>query len=320
MKKTEERKMLEQAFDNFDVSLLQKCLDLGYDMNAVDDYGDSFLSEAISCYGDEDWENTQIPVKQVISFLDFALKHGLDINHTYDDDGEIIGDAFDIIKYCYNDEIVEFLIQNGLNLNYMMKKDWSFYDEISVTVFLDERGSEAAKFVYYRERLITYYGAKPAYLLENNDSEEEKKLFDTVLSLDTEKISSLSKEDIIENELDSVLINRGQFYYPKEWYKNPLEYQKKLIAAFDVLVAKIGIENLSNDILFQCVYQQLPDLLEHLLEMGANPNVNAFNESYAWVKSSAMYELMKEGSYFSKDLFERFKTALLSHGAIVQNV
>ena len=58
----------------------------------------------------------------------------------------------------------------------MVYNGCSFYDDVSHHVFFDERGSNAAKFVYYRERLITYYGAKPAYLLHNEDSDEEKRL------------------------------------------------------------------------------------------------------------------------------------------------
>ena len=131
-----------------------------------------------------------------------------------------------------------------------------------------------------------------------------------------EKISSLSAKEIIEKKLDSVLIKRGQFVYPKEWYKDSKSYQKKLISVFEVLLEKINIDQISNDVLYECVYQQLPDLLEFLLEKGANPNVNCFNKYYAWVKSSAMYELKEDGSYFTKELYERFMNALVSHGAI----
>ena len=112
------------------------------------------------------------------------------------------------------------------------------------------------------------------------------------------------------------MINRGQFVYPKEWYKDSKSYQKKLISVFEVLLEKINIGQISNDILYECVYQQLTDLLEFLLEKGANPNVNCFNKHYAYVKSSAMYELRKRGCYFTEELYERFMKALLSHGAM----
>lgn len=320
MNKTEDQIKLQEAFDNFDISLLQKCIDAGYNMNAVTYPDDSYFTKALFCYGSEDWDNTKIPVKQVIEFLDFALKNGLDINHTFYDCGEVAGDAFDIVRYCYNDEVTEFLLQHGMNLNYMATKTMSFYDYISAHVFWDIRGSSDAKFSYERERLITYYGSKPAELLENKDTDEQKKLFNIILSLDIEKISKLTANQIIDNKLDSILINRGQFYYPQEWYKNSAEYQKKLIAVFDVIISKIGINKISNDILWQCIYQQLPDLLEFLLEKGANPNVNGFCESYSWVKSSAMYDLIEEGTYFTKDLFNRFLKDLLEHGAICQDL
>lgn len=318
MEKTKEQEMLSEAFEKFDISLLQKCLDAGYDINVADEYYDTYFSEAIFCYGSENFENTQIPVKQVISFLDFALKHGLDINHKFDDCGELIGEAFDIIKYCFNDEVTEFLIQHGLDLNYMVTSTMSFYDYISAHVFWDERGSDEAKFVYYRERLITYYGSKPSYLLENKDTEEQKKLYDIILSFNLNKISQLTKEEIIKNELDYILVLRGQFYYSDLWYKNSLEYQKKLITVFDVLFQKITIKDISKHILYECIYQQLPELLEYLLEKGANPNVNCFSESYSWVKSSAMYELFEEGNYFTKELYDRFLNDLEKYGAIKQ--
>ena len=319
MEKTKEQKKLTEAFENFDISLLQKCLDAGYDINKGEFPDESYFAEALFCHGDEDWDNTQIPVKQVIAFLDFALKNGLDINHVFDDCGELIGDAFDIVKYCKNDEITEFLLQNGMNLNYMVYKGCSFYDHIDHHVFWDERGSEEAKFVYYRERLITYYGAKPAYLLQNEDTEKQKKLYETILSLDINIIKDLTAQEIIDNKLDSILIDRGRFYYPTEWYKESEKYQKKLIDVFTVLLEKIDISQISNDILHECIYQQLPDLLEFLLGKGANPNVNCFNENYSWVKSSAMYELLLEGSYFAEELFNRFLANLEKHGAIKQD-
>lgn len=318
MEKTKEQEMLTKAFENFDISLLQECIDAGYDMNKPDEYNDTYFSEALYCYGDDDSDNTNIPVKQVISFLDFAIKHGLYLDYTFDDCGEIYGDPFKIVKYCYNDEIVEFLLQHGMNINYMVYNGCSFYDDVSHHVFFDERGSNAAKFVYYRERLITYYGAKPAYLLHNEDSDEEKRLFDIILSFDLEKISALTSEEIIDNKLDSILIDRGRFYYSEEWYKEPEKYQKKLIEVFTVLLKKNNISQISDDILHECIYQQLPDLLEFLLDKGANPNVNCFNDSYKWVKSSAMYELLLEGSYFTEELYNRFMAALLKHGAIKQ--
>ena len=148
MTKTKEQIMLTEAFDKFDISLLQKCLDAGYDINAVDDFGDSYLSEALFSYG-----------------------------------------------------------------------------------------------------------AKPCYLLENKDTKDEKKLFDIILSFDLEKISSLSAKEITEKKLDSVLINRGQFVYPKDWYKDSKSYQKKLISVFEVLLEKINIDQISNDVLYECVYQ-----------------------------------------------------------------
>ena len=317
MTKTKEQIMLTEAFDKFDISLLQKCLDAGYDMNAVDDFGDSYLSEALFSYGAEEWAKTDVPVKQVISFIDFALKQGLNINHTYDDCGEIIGDAFVFIKYCDNNKVVEFLLQNGLNINYKVYSDVAFYDSISSDIFAQECANGDGKFMYERTRLITYYGAKPSYLLENKDTKDENKLYDIILSLDLEKISSLSANEIIEKKLDSVMIIRGQFVYPKEWYKDSKSYQKKMISVFEVLLEKINIDQISNDILYECVYQQLPDLLEFLLEKGANPNVNCFNKAYAYVKSSAMYELRKRGCYFTEELYERFMNALLSHGAML---
>lgn len=77
MTKTKEQIMLTEAFDKFDISLLQKFLDAGYDMNAVDDFGDSYLSEALFSYGakpgyllenqdseDEPWEEEKKIIKK----------------------------------------------------------------------------------------------------------------------------------------------------------------------------------------------------------------------------------------------------------------
>lgn len=75
-----------------------------------------------------------------------------------------------------------------------------------------------------------------------------------------------------------------------------------MISAFKEIIEKIGIEHLSTNVLFECVCQKLPNLLEYLLSEGANPNINFFSQSYSWVSSSSLYEIFEEGNYFSSEL------------------
>ena len=111
------------------------------------------------------------------------------------------------------------------------------------------------------------------------------------------------------------MIEWARYYYPEQWYCETEEFEKRMIPVYKEIIAKIGIENLSSNVLYECVCQKLPLLLEFLLKEGANPNVNCFNDSYKWVKSSSLYELYLEGNYFSKDLYLRMKKALLEAGA-----
>ncbi|MDO4505629.1 MAG: hypothetical protein Q4B64_01635, partial [Spirochaetales bacterium] len=107
----------------------------------------------------------------------------------------------------------------------------------------------------------------------------------------------------------------ARYYYPELWYCESEEFEKQMISVFEEILLKIGAKNISNNVLYECVCQKLPALLEFLLKEGVNPNVNCFNSSYSWVKSSSLYELYEEGNYFSKELYLRMRDALLKAGA-----
>ena len=327
-----EKKFL-RAFEDFDIELLQECLDEGMDINANPggNFYPSVLAEALEELDEEkeserfeNWAFDDIDVKSPvietdrIKFLKFCIEKGINLNAEYEDCLEIVPLAFCVSRYCYDYNVVKFIFSQNINLNTMVRKSFSLLDLTDEDIFCDERGSQTAMRTYYQERLLIYYGAKPAALLEAKLSEKEKSLHKKLFSFDSEKIKELSKDDIIEYKLDSFLIDWARFYYPKLWYCETEEFEKRMICVFKEIIAKIGIKNLSSNVLYECVYQKLPLLLEFLLKEGANPNVNCFTESYGWVKSSALYEIYEEGNYFSKELYFRMKNALLNAGASLE--
>ncbi len=326
---TLERKFLK-AFEEFNVDLLKECLESGMDINANPNnyFQPSVLAEMLTFLEDdtdearyENWDYGDIDVKAPVTetdrikFLKFCIEKGIDLNAIYDDCGENICLAFDVLRYCSDYDIVKFILSQKIDLNIMVRESVSLLDFAEEHIFCDERGTQAAMCSYYQARLLTYYGAKPAAMLDFNLSESEKKLHDLLFSLDVEKVKEIRKEDICEYKLDSILIDWARFYFPEEWYCNTENFEKKLIPVYKEIINKIGVENLSSNVLYECVCQKLPNILEYLLSEGANPNVNCFSQSYSWVKSSPLYEILEEGNYFSEELYFRMKNALLKAGA-----
>lgn len=326
---TLERKFLK-AFEDFDIKMLNECLEAGMDINANPNnyFQPSVLAEMLTFLDDdidrvryEQWNYGDIDVKAPvietdrIKFLRFCIEKGINLNAIYDDCGENICLAFDVLRYCYDYDVVKFILCQKIDLNIMVRESVSLLDYADEHIFCDERGTQAAMCSYYQERLLTYYGAKPAAMLEANLSEHEKKLHELLFSLNVIKINEISKEDICEYKLDSILIDWARYYYPEEWYCNTESFEKKLIPVFKEIISKIGAENLSSNVLYECVCQKLPNILEFLLTEGANPNVNCFSQSYSWVRSSPLYEILEEGNYFSEELYFRMKNALLKAGA-----
>ena len=327
---TELEKKFIKAFEEFNIELLQECLDEGMDINANPSnyFLPSLLAESLEFLDEdfdseryENWAYGDIDVKSPIietdriKFIKFCIEKGINLNAKEDDCGEIIYLAFDVARYCYDYNVVKFKLSQNINLNVMVKDSVSILDFAGEHIFCDGYGSRGAMCSYYQERLLTYYGAKPAAMLEAQLSENEKLLHQALFSLDINRIKELLPEDILKYKLDSVLIEWARYYYPEQWYCETEEFEKRMIPVYKEIIAKIGIENLSSNVLYECVCQKLPLLLEFLLKEGANPNVNCFNDSYKWVKSSSLYELYLEGNYFSKDLYLRMKKALLEAGA-----
>lgn len=325
----QERKFLK-AFEEFDIGLLKECLDEGMDINANPNnyFQPSVLAEMLEFLDDDDdeeryknWGYGDIDVKAPIvetdriKFLKFCVEKGINLNACFDDCGEILSVAFDVIRFCNDYNVIKFILSQDINLNVMVRKSVSLLDLIDEDIFCDERGSQAAMCTYYQERLLTYYGAKPAAMLEKDYSDYEKQLHEKLFSLDVERIKELNADDILKYELDSFLIDWARYYYPEQWYCNTEEFEKRMILAFKEVIKKIGTEHLSTNVLYECVCQKLPNLLEFLLSEGANPNVNCFSQSYSWVRSSPLYEVLNEGNYFSEELYFRIKDALVAAGA-----
>ncbi|MDO4507316.1 MAG: hypothetical protein Q4B64_10250, partial [Spirochaetales bacterium] len=216
-----EKKFLK-AFENFDIELLQECLDAGMDINAnpADYFQPSVLAESLEFldegldsdrydnwgYGDIDVKSPVIETDR-IKFLKFCIGKGIDLNASYDDVGEIISVPFDVVRYCNDYNVVKFILSQGVNLNTMVSDSISLLDYADEHIFLDERGSQAAMCSYYQERLLTFYGAKPAKLIKFKPSQKEKDLHEKLFLFDLEKIKEISREDILEFKLDSYLID-----------------------------------------------------------------------------------------------------------------
>ena len=113
-----------------------------------------------------------------------------------------------------------------------------------------------------------------------------------------------------------MLVYYGRYGFPKEFYFEPEKFQKRLIAALDKIIDVIGIENLDNHVLNECVEQQYDLVLEHLLKRGANPNVNCFTSYYNYVKSSALWTAEKDGEYYAEGIAEKMTAALYAAGAL----
>ena len=56
--------------------------------------------------------------------------------------------------------------------------------------------------------------------------------------------------------------------------------QSRIIPILQVIIDKIGIENINKHTLNDCVEHQYVAILEYLLKLGANPDVHSFNEHY----------------------------------------
>jgi hypothetical protein len=145
-----EKKFLK-AFEEFNIELLQECLDEGMDINAnpsnyfmpsVLAESLEFLDEDLESERYEDWDFGDIDVKAPIietdriKFIKFCIEKGINLNANADDCGEIIYLAFSVVRYCYDYNVVKFILSQNVDLNGMVRKNTSLLDFVGVDYFI----------------------------------------------------------------------------------------------------------------------------------------------------------------------------------------
>lgn len=316
--------ILRKAYDDLDVSLLKQAVGMGVDVNQGDESDESWFEHTIWCYGSAcDYDRTdfeQIKVK-MMDFSRELVANGLNLNRYYDDFGEIVTTFESVARWSRHPKLLEYLLQNGMNPNFMIGKERrSPYDNLDEDIFAEECCGyyDCACDLYNMCRLAVAYGAKPIELLKPGGSPEVNAICDLGMKLDSAGIAKLDAKSIIDCKLSHECTYYSKFEYGYDFYYNPEKYEERVISALSVIIEKTGIESIDDNCLDDCVDGQLVNVLEYLLKKGADPNVNCFTESYKWVKSSALYELDKRGSYYSQQKKERMTELLLNAGAKIK--
>jgi len=141
-------------------------------------------------------------------------------------------------------------------------------------------------------------------------------VYDAVMSLDPEKLHMLPRDEF--SGLESKLVFYSKFDNLELFCHHTDEYQKKLTAALDVVIEKIGVDNLSPTLLCDSVAYEWPDVVEFLLSKGVNPNINCYTQTYAYVSSSALDYLERYHFIYQQDNYARMKAALKKAGAKIK--
>ena len=319
---------LELACETGNIELLKQAIAEGCDVNYVNNQWDETCFEKMiwywGCGGGNEADNDYEPdwpqwsEEHMIEFVGIMIDAGLDLNRISHDGLESFNLFWSVAKWGQSLPLLEYMLQRGMNPNYM-DGDCSMLDALDGDIFAEEccgKPNYAAE-LYNACRLAVAYGALPSILLGKQYEEGEEDYYEAAMRLDGEYFIAKAKDNPGKDlKADKMLVYYGRYGYPKEFYYETEKFQKRLIAALDKIVDVIGIENLDNHVLNECVEQQYDLVLEHLLIRGANPNVNCFTSYYNYVKSSALWTAEKDGEYYAEGIAEKMKAALYAAGAI----
>ena len=338
MTKDEANKLLEKSFDQKNIALLHEAMQAGADINHKTSLEEPLLSGLLYEFGCEcRYELSEIdeferPVnyvgnfnldeerEKVIAFIGECIKYGIDLNAYEEDCGDKYYIAYEALKWQHDNlGVAQFLFENGARVDLMLNECSSIYDGIAGDVFAEEccGNYDWAKDLYNGARLIIAYGGKSADYMNDELPADKKQRIQSVILFDFEAIERLTREEILTDALDAYLFEWACFANGPLFYWHPELFQQKMIKALEIILKNISADELCAYALYECVYQQLPDVLDFLLAQGVDPNQNCFNGHYAFVKSSALYELNNRGRYYNPENAERMRTSLLAAHAMV---
>lgn len=322
MNQKDPNELLKKSFDTMDVELLKEAISLGANVNVKNQHGEPLLPDLVYDWGAlyNDGDDT-FKGKNIFEFTRLLIENGYDLNATWNDVNTVYSLFFDVAKWSHSIEYLEFLFKNGLDPNIVGENaNYSQWDEINADIFSEEccECLEEAKYLYDICRFSIAYGAKPFNLIKPTESPEEWRVKEMALKLDTDSLEKLSSEEIIKYDLSHVCTYYSKFYFGREFYYDNKAFQTRIIKALDVIIDKIGVDNLSTHCLDNLVEDQHDEVLEFLIKKSVNPNQNCFTESYAWVKSSALYEIEHRGYQYEPAIRDKMKEILISAGAVVK--
>ena len=326
--------LIEKAFETFDSELLVQALQAGEDLNAKDKFGSALWYNALDDYVHYHkgrWTQKKSRIKK---FLTIAVQHGLDLN-SYEantgGDGNI-SHFYSTVRYSCNHDLkfLQFIIDLGVDLNGISSTCEEELDSIFEFIPIEKEighSAESAKWYYDAARLLIKNGAKVCRVLHPEDEDFWEKPEDItpdnikqeILAsrLDCAALEKLSPDRIIFQCLDLCALELSSYYFPHEFYAHTKAFQKRIINYLQVVINKIGLQNLWDCLLSSCIELQYCDVMEFLLDAGVDPNINCFNADYSFVSSSALYTLKRSGYLLPEDIREHMEKLLLDHGAIL---
>ena len=307
------------ACDTFNIELLREAIAEGADLNYRDEFGESPFDEMVwaadNAYFREEIENADdFTEEDMIEFASLLIDNGFDLTYTPPEDKDEQGTYWSVAKWGGSLKLLEFMLSKGLNPNYISyESGCSALDELEGDVWMEDvacGNPEFAEYLYEAARLSVAYGALPTCHVKRDYKPGEEEWYKAAMNLDVEFFNNKTAKDLIENHADAMIVCHAKYGFPKESYYEIEKLQSRIIPVLQVIIDKVGIENINKHTLNDCVEHQYVAILEYLLSLGANPDVNCFNEHYKHIKSSAKYTLEKEGHYYQPKARERMRELL----------
>lgn len=309
--------------------LLLEAISEGVDVNLKDELWGTYFGEMIYHWGScwdyyYDFEKKETAPRwsedEILEFATIVVDNGFDLNFVMDDGMEVTDFYWHVAKWGNSFNLLRLFFQKGMDPNHLAGER-SMLEELHSDIFAEECCGypEIAKYLYDVCRFSIAYGALPSNLIRKDYGIWGEDAYNAAINLAPDyfiKLAETSQTSILG--ADYLLVNYGKYGYPKEFYYESCNFQSRLIQALDPIVSIIGIENLDDATLDECVEQQYDIVLKYLLDKGANPNCNCFTPTYSHIPSSALYTAYKHKDYFDKDVSDRMIEMLLGAGAKVK--